>query len=285
VVSRPGSWALELLPGERVVLQGRPSWTVVGWPLVGCLVAQGSLAVLVVLAPSWPVVLWWGVLGVGLFLAGWSGVRLLLRSRAQVVLTTQRLLQREGLLVSRRTELALGVVAETQVRRSLGDWLLRRGTLVVRAGSGEELVLSALSRPRAWQAALEATRGALRSAPTWGVPVTAPAWSAARSWSAAGGSDLGEPTPPGGLPVRDPIGAAGPSAAGPSVTGPSAAGPDSRGPHPQGTDPEGTQWWERGPSGGRDVAARLRELRALYEEGLLSPEEFEAKRTALVAEL
>jgi membrane protein YdbS with pleckstrin-like domain len=242
------SWNVELSGGEQVILEGQPSWTTLGWPALAGVAGLGLLAALVVVAPTWPVALWWLVVALELALVLWGGARLWRRSRTRYQLTTWRLRCRSGVLGRTTVELVLSQVGEVQVRRSALDWLLRRGSLAVRAGAGEELVLVGLPRPRAWEAALRDALGAWRSAGAPG-PIEVGLPGPAR------GSWTGEPTPPAGW-VRAPGGAV--DEAG-RATGAS--------------------------SGGRSVGERLRELQGLYDEGLLSPAEFEAKRRSLLAEL
>jgi membrane protein YdbS with pleckstrin-like domain len=240
---------VELSGGEQLVLEGQPSWTTIGWPALAGVAGLGLLAALVVVAPTWPVALWWVLAALEGILILWIGARLWRRSRTSYQLTTWRLRCRRGLFGRTTVELLLSQIGEVEVRRSALDWLLRRGSVAVRAGGGEELVLAGLPRPRTWEAALRDALGAWRSAGAlWpgGAGLPGP----------TRGPWTGEPTPPAGWVLP------GPGAGASEPARPPAA-----------------------PGDGRSVAERLRELQALYEEGLLTAAEFEAKRRSLLAEL
>jgi membrane protein YdbS with pleckstrin-like domain len=123
--------------GEEVALEVRPHW----WPLTGpaavvVLALAGAVATAVehldrvVDAASGVVLVAALVWLVGRY-ARWAATAL--------VVTTERVVWRRGLVVRRETEVPLGMVRDVALRQSLGQRLLRAGDLVVDLGATAEI--------------------------------------------------------------------------------------------------------------------------------------------------
>ena len=134
-----------LNPGEEIVVDVRPHWTFLGRPLgvvvivlAGAIAAvatqasgtlDGVLAVLVVLSLLWLVVRY----------ARWA--------TTAMVLTTERLVQRRGVLSRRVRELQLTQIGDVECRRRLRDRLLGSGDVVITSAARGREVFERLPRP------------------------------------------------------------------------------------------------------------------------------------------
>jgi len=233
-----------LTEGEDVVVELRPHWVVLGWPLVvTVLAAAGALAIVVVAGsvPSWVGAALGAAVGVpALWLAG----RVLRWRTTTVVLTTTRILQRSGVLARRSLEIRLDRVNELSSRQTLLGRLLGEGEVLVETG-GEAgvVVFDRLPHPAAVQSVISGQVAAFhraRAAPPSGVPGVTPVAP-------------GAPTPPAGVP---PVGPAGGRSPGPASAGAAAS-----------------------------VAERLVQLDDLYRRGIVSAEEYRAKKAELLRQL
>lgn len=144
-----------LAPGESVVLDLHPHGRALVRPLLLIPVTVGLAVFAATLIPSWHAgareLQGWSRLAVGVLAAGVLARTSLIpwlvwRSR-RYVLTTGRIVLREGVLRRRSRDIPLGRVNDVSVDAGVVDRLFRSGTLVVESG-GEHgsVVLTAVPR-------------------------------------------------------------------------------------------------------------------------------------------
>lgn len=130
---------------EEVVRHLHPHWVTVFWPVVRLLVIVGATSFGAALIPAgrqqgiYRMVL----LGVAVLLLVTTVVVPLLRWRTtHYVVTTHRLLFREGILARRGRDLGLSRITDVSYTQTLGERLLRSGTLTIEsAGDSGATVL------------------------------------------------------------------------------------------------------------------------------------------------
>jgi hypothetical protein len=251
-----------LTEGESVVVELRPTWLVLGWPLVASIAAAILAIVVLISFPSAPT-------GVGYFLlilvlvpAGWLALRALKWHTTNIVLTNTRILERRGVFSRVGIEVRLDRVNELSYRQTLLERVVRTGSLEVEVGGETGVVIFAhLPHPAAVQSLIteqidsmrRARSGWVPGAPGQGVPMVAQ----------QGPPPGNYPTQPqGGYPVQ-------PQSAYP--TPPPVAYPvpvPAPAPAPQQT-----------------VADRLMQLDQLRQKGILSESEFQQKKLELLQQL
>ncbi|HUY21572.1 MAG TPA: PH domain-containing protein [Acidimicrobiales bacterium] len=189
-----------LTDDEDVIVELRPHWAFLGWPLVVA-VAVVVLAIAVVASfPHAPVgVLYLLLVSVSVS-ALWLAGRLVRWFATNLVVTTSRIVQRSGVLSRNGLELRLERVNQLSYHQSIAARLFRSGELLVEMG-GETgvIVFDHVPRPAAVQAVITEQIDAVhrRPGPT-------PAGTTRRTWDDAGPGS-GD-TPPSGTtrvaPVR-----------------------------------------------------------------------------------
>jgi len=134
-----------LADDEEVVAHLHPHGTTLFWPVVGLLVVVGATSYLAALVPAGPRQggLRTALLAVALVVLAVAVLRPVLRWRTtHHVVTTHRLLLREGVLGRRGRDIALSRIADVSFRQTLGQRLVRSGTLTIEsAGDGGATVL------------------------------------------------------------------------------------------------------------------------------------------------
>ena len=133
----------ELLQGgERVLLHKHPHWKMLLLPVLFFLVIVGLCSFLAALigGQSWRGYGWiaLGVLG-GLGVLWLTVVPLLRWRTTHFVLTTRRVLVREGILSRSGIDIPINRINSVQFRHSLLDRILGCGTLIVESASDEPL--------------------------------------------------------------------------------------------------------------------------------------------------
>jgi len=129
-----------LAEGERVLLHRRPHWRMLVGPVLAFLLTLGIAGYLAAFAHGQDWQRWgWPVIGVGVvLLAGLLTVAPVVRWRTtHLVVTTRRLLVREGVRRPRDLEVRLERIAAVRVRRPRLGRVIGYGTLVVVGADGE----------------------------------------------------------------------------------------------------------------------------------------------------
>jgi membrane protein YdbS with pleckstrin-like domain len=123
-----------LTDGEEVVVELRPHWVTLGWPLVTA-VAAIVLAIGVVAAfPTIPIGVVYLLVAIVVVAALWLAGRMVRWFTTSLVVTTSRIVQRSGVLARRGLELRLERVNQLSYHQSLLDRMLRTGELLVEMG-------------------------------------------------------------------------------------------------------------------------------------------------------
>ena len=134
-----------LADDEEVVAHLHPHWTTLFWPVVRFLAVVGAASYLAALVPDGRQqgVLRMALLAVALVVLAGTVVRPVLRWRTtHVVVTTSRLLVREGVLSRHGRDVGLSRITDVSCRQTLWERIVRSGTVTVEpAGDGGPLVL------------------------------------------------------------------------------------------------------------------------------------------------
>lgn len=127
---------------ERVVIHKHPHWKMLVLPVLVLFVTVGLCAYLASLVAdqSWHVVAWIALAALGALVVVWLTVAPLVRWRTtHFVVTTQRVLVREGVLTRSGIDIPLTRINSVQFRHSLFQRLLGCGTLVIESAADEPL--------------------------------------------------------------------------------------------------------------------------------------------------
>ncbi|GEL19717.1 PH domain-containing protein [Pseudonocardia asaccharolytica] len=131
-----------LVDGERVVLHEHPHWKMLVVPVLVFLVTVGAGGYLAALVrnQNWGRVAWIALAAVGMLIVGWLTVVPFVRWRTtHFVVTTHRVLVREGVLSRQGIDIPMSRINSVQFRHTLVERLLRCGTLVIESASDEPL--------------------------------------------------------------------------------------------------------------------------------------------------
>jgi hypothetical protein len=247
-----------LAEGEEVVVDLRPHWAFLGWPLVA-FVGAGALAIGVDVAFS-PVPAGVGdvLLGVVAVAALWFAGRLLRWRSTSLALTSMRIVERSGVFGRRALEIRLDRINELSFHQSLAARLGRTGEVMVEVGGEAGMVMfEHVPRPSAFQSlitqemtAFHQSRRLRYTVPT--DPIEGP------------GAPEHAETPPHGVP-----------------TGPAPSAADGSWPPAPLAVPTTTAATGAPPT----VADRLMQLGELRRRGIVSAAEFEAKKAELLEQL
>ncbi|HVC70393.1 MAG TPA: PH domain-containing protein [Acidimicrobiales bacterium] len=238
-----------LTDGEDVVVDLRPHWAFLGWPLVATvatvLVAIGLEAAVTNLPSPLLYVL---LAAIGLTVL-WLAGRVLRWVTTSLVLTTMRIIERSGVFARRALEIRLERINELSYHQSLAARLGRTGEVMVEMGGETGVVMfEHVPRPAAFQSLITEQMSALQ----YGRPATGPAVSPGPAGPGSRAEDrphsLGDSTPPTGAPVV------------------SATTAQQRAAEPT-------------------VADRLTQLSELRRRGVVTEAEFEAKKAQLLEQL
>lgn len=127
---------------ERVVVHKHPHWKMLLLPVLALLiiVGLGCYLAAVVAGTSWRAYGWIGLAMLGGIGLVWLTVVPLLRWRTtHFVLTTRRVLVREGILSRSGIDIPISRINTVQFRHSLIDRILGCGTLIIESASDEPL--------------------------------------------------------------------------------------------------------------------------------------------------
>ena len=129
-----------LVDGERVVLHRHPHWRLLVVPVLVFLLVVGVAGYLAALArgQGWQAWGWPAIAAVTLLLVGVATVAPVARwGTTHLVVTTRRLLVREGVRRSQSVEVPLDRIATVHARRTRFGRLVGCGSLVVAGADGE----------------------------------------------------------------------------------------------------------------------------------------------------
>jgi uncharacterized membrane protein YdbT with pleckstrin-like domain len=131
-----------LVPGEQIVMHKHPHWKMLVLPVLVLLlvVGVGSFLGSLVRNQSWALWAWIAIAVVGLVLIAWLVVRPLVRWRTtHFVVTSRRVLVREGLISRHGIDIPMSRINSVQFRHTIVERLLGCGTLIIESASDEPL--------------------------------------------------------------------------------------------------------------------------------------------------
>jgi uncharacterized membrane protein YdbT with pleckstrin-like domain len=131
-----------LTPDEQVVVHTHPHWKLILVPILVLLlvVALGSFLGALVATQPWAPWAWLGIVAVGLVLVVWLTVVPVIRWRTtHFVVTTRRVLVREGVLARHGIDIPMSRINSVQFRHTLLERILGCGTLIIESASDEPL--------------------------------------------------------------------------------------------------------------------------------------------------
>lgn len=131
-----------LVPGEQVVMHRHPHWKMLVLPVLVLLlvVGIGSYLAALVSAQTWALFAWLALAAVGLALVVWLTVVPVVRWRTtHFVITSRRVLVREGVLSRQGLDIPMSRINSVQFRRTVLERLLGCGTLIVESASDDPL--------------------------------------------------------------------------------------------------------------------------------------------------
>ncbi len=127
---------------ENVVVHKHPHWKMLVFPVLVFLVvvAGGSYLAALVAGASWYLPVWIALGALGGALIIWLTLAPLLRWRTtHFVVTTHRLMVREGVFTRTGVDIPMGRINSVRFRHGLADRVLGCGTLIVESASDEPL--------------------------------------------------------------------------------------------------------------------------------------------------
>ena len=131
-----------LAPGEEVVLHRHPHVKMLVWPVITFLVvvALGAFGAALANTQPWAPIAWIAIGVVALVLVVWRTLVPVLRWRTtHFVVTTRRVLVREGVVSRRGIDIPMSRINTVQFRHTALERLLGCGTLVIESASDEPL--------------------------------------------------------------------------------------------------------------------------------------------------
>ena len=118
-------------PGEEIYLDSRPNWSYLFWPSVVTALVIAGCAAAVMLWTSAPSYAGWILLGVGLVVLAYLGVRYLGWRTTTFVVTSQRIVYRTGVLRRTGREIPIGRVQDVTYHQTVVERIVRAGSLTV----------------------------------------------------------------------------------------------------------------------------------------------------------
>ncbi len=260
-----------LTEGEEVVVEMRPHWSFLGWPLVAALAAVALVVAIVATFPGAPVGVSYALLAV-LVVAALSLAGRYARFRStSLILTTIRLISRRGVLGRSGMEIRLERINQLSFHQSLLGLVLRYGDVVVEVGGETGLeAFDHVRHPQALQSLITEQVAALHGRPP----------------PAVAGADGDRHTPPTGTPAIWEHAGDQPTALHPVVPRPPGQQPVAPQPMvapPMSAPPPPPPL--QAPPSQPTVAERLVQLDELRQRGILSTDEFETKKAQLLEQL
>ena len=134
---------------ERVVLHKHPHWKTLVVPVLALLFIVALCAYLAALVAGqiWELYAWGVLIGLGGLAVVWLTLVPLLRWRTtHFVVTTRRVLVREGVLARRGIDIPIHRINSVQFRHTLMERILGCGTLIIESASDEPLEFDDIPR-------------------------------------------------------------------------------------------------------------------------------------------
>ncbi len=121
-----------LNPGEEIVFEGYPNWSLLFWPVViGVLVVAGLIALLVLLPKNWPTWVLYPILVVFLLDVIAVGSRVVKWRTTSLVVTNNRIVYRHGVFRREGREIPIDRVQDVSYRQTVIERLVGAGSLTI----------------------------------------------------------------------------------------------------------------------------------------------------------
>jgi hypothetical protein len=191
-----------LFEGENVVVELRPHWIFLGWPLVATAAAVAVAVAVVAAFPHAPVGVSYA-LGVLVALpALWLAGRVARWVSTSIVVTNTRILERWGVFSRRSDEIRLEAVNQLSVHQNIFERLFRVGNVYIEVpGRTGVIAYRCLSRPEVVQRIISEQVADLYRQGAAGGPGSAAPASPGSSAAPAPFAAVGDHTPPTGSPA------------------------------------------------------------------------------------
>jgi membrane protein YdbS with pleckstrin-like domain len=249
---------------EELLAEARPHPIVVIGPVLLLLLAVAAAAAIAIRYPQAPAAVAWVLAAMVALPALWVVARLLRWRSVRFIVTTSRLLYRRGLIGRDVVQLRFQRVVEIHLSQSVGGRLIGCGRLVFEVAGGDRpLVVEDVRRPRRLQRVITAQLD------RFDLPYGPYGGSRSRVWTAAGPTDPAPGVARAGLPME-------------------AAGPPGRRSWQGGRRSSTLDTPPHGVVLGDDdatIPGQILQLDELRRRGILSEDEFAAKKAELLSRL
>lgn len=139
-----------LAEGEELVLDLRPHWIALVWPLTEiALDVAGVVLILVYMPDSWPAWVRWLVVALGAGLIAFSALpKIVAWATSHFVVTTDRVIHREGWFAKRSMEIPLENISDVRFSQSVFERIIGGGDLILEsAGEYGQQSFTNIRRP------------------------------------------------------------------------------------------------------------------------------------------
>jgi uncharacterized membrane protein YdbT with pleckstrin-like domain len=143
-----------LAEGEELVLDLRPHWIALVWPLAEIALDTAGVALILAYMPdAWPTWVRWLVVAVGLGLILFSAIpKIVAWATSHFVVTTDRVIHREGWFAKRSMEIPLENNSDVRFNQSVFERLIGGGDLILEsAGEFGQQSFTNIRRPESVQ--------------------------------------------------------------------------------------------------------------------------------------
>lgn len=261
-----------LTPGEEIVAESHPNWSVLLQPAVLAAVVIAACIAVLVAWSSAPTAVGYVLAAVAVIALCWFALKIVSWRSRLLVVTTTRVVYRWGVLRRTGREIPLDRVQDVTFHQSFVERLLGAGSLTIEsAGRSGQEPFPDIRHPAAMQSLINQLVTGDRE-----------------SWRRAAVAAQAPPAPPAPPVYQPPVPA--PPQGGPSVTTqlppvPQGSQPFAASPPPrQESAPPAASPPAQPPVGGATgpLADELRDLERLHEAGVLTDAEFDEKRRSLL---
>jgi uncharacterized membrane protein YdbT with pleckstrin-like domain len=152
-----------LAEGEELVLDLRPHWIALVWPLAEIALDVAGVALILAYMPdAWPAWVRWLVVAVGLGLILFSAMpKIVAWATSHFVVTTDRVIHREGWFAKRSMEIPLENISDVRFSQTVLERLIGGGDLILEsAGEFGQQSFTNIRRPESVQKTIYETNEA-----------------------------------------------------------------------------------------------------------------------------
>lgn len=143
-----------LSTGEDLILDLRPHWIALVWPIILIALDAAAVIVLLVYLPdSWPGWVGWAIVLAGLAFALWQPIpKIVAWATSHFVVTTDRVIHRDGWFAKRSMEIPLENISDVRFQQGVFERLIGAGDLILEsAGEHGQETFGDIRKPEAVQ--------------------------------------------------------------------------------------------------------------------------------------